>query len=165
MFYEDSNIKVDNTRYIIGNKTIPISSISSVQPTKKTHAPVGSTRTTKEVYTIPGSSKGFWYTAAYVAIVIILFITALGSNFSFSARHILPLIIGPFIVKYWMYSKYPSKDEYIKAVTETTYEDVPDDYHVTITTASGESSTHQSTDEEEILAIVEAINQAIVQRG
>jgi|LWDU01.1.fsa_nt_gi hypothetical protein len=165
MFYEDGNIKVDNTRYMIGSKTIPISSISSVQPIKKTHAPVGSTQTTKEAYTIPGSSKGFWYTAAWVAIVIILFIATLNSNVSFSALHIFPFIIGPFVIKSWMYSKYPSKDEYIKAVTETTYEDVPDDYHVIITTASGESSTYQNTDEEKILAIVEAINQAIIQRG
>jgi hypothetical protein len=163
MFYDDGNIKVDNTRYMIGNKTIPISSISSVEPTEQTN-PDRQTgkRVVKEAYIIPGSNKPLMV-ASFVFIFCIIFLWS-------DKFHWLFYITGSAglaLMSYELLKRFSPvrKPKHVKAVKKPIYESVPNNHHVTITTAGGESSTYQSTDKEKILKIVEAINQAIIAKG
>ena len=164
MFYDDGNIKVDNTRYMIGNKTIPISSISSVEPTKKTYPDkVVGNRTVKPVQIITGTNNPVAIAGGALVVSLLFF-------FGFTDLHWfskigLAFAIAFIVEKITSLISPKTKNKTIPAVTEPVYESILDDYHVTITTAGGESSTYQNTDKEKILAIVEAINQAIIQRG
>ncbi len=171
-FYDDGHILVDETRYVVGNKTIPINSITAVEPKEIVYPDkkVG-TKTTREGYTI--SEENGWTLLAAPLIPLIAWLIFV-FYFLFDDRGFFGTIIafvlsvvfagiGFFVLLFILPDHKASKD--VPPVKEDVYESVPSNYYVTLTTASGENDTYQSPDKNKIITIVDAINNAIMARG
>ena len=171
-FYNDGHVVVDETRYIVGNKTMPINSITSVEPTKKDYSDsYEGERIIEKAYTIPGRFE--WLTLNVITTLSFI-IACLVFYYSFSwvavdffsnlLLSVLYAFLG-FILTAIIANIFIKKSKHIPAVKESVYKKVPSDYYVMISTASGESNSYTSTNKNAVLGIVEAINKAIIARG
>ena len=170
LFYDDGHVKVESTRYIVGNKTTPINSISSVEPTKRDNGTKHYEKVIEEAYTIPAKSHPIVsFIGKTIAVILLLLLVVMifeGGGFWDIFLAMLGCVAISAIILGFFISIFKDKEaEFIPAVTESYSKKEPDNYYVTISTISGQIDSYSSTDKSKILEIVEAINNAIISRG
>jgi hypothetical protein len=178
--YDDGHILVDDTRFVIGNKTIPINAIVSIEATRSSDRIIG-----KKI--VSEGIKGKTDYKSLIIISIILIITVGfwffllndfwndDKNYCFelpfyAAFTLIPTVIVGIIVSFIL--GYPLEHLLPKSWEGTPdfkpkYEDIlaPTEYTIWIKTSAGSSSIYTSENEYKIDLIVDAINTAIIRRG
>ena len=138
--YDQGDVKVSSARFVVGGQTYPMEQISSVKV---------------EAINQSGCVSLFslWVYANMVAGVFIV-LYGLWWAISGDGEDVSGVVFG---VPLTMGILYLVQRMVIKAAKKS--------YFVTITTAAGETRALQNTDREMIEIIVDALNQALVQRG
>ena len=155
--YENKDVMIDATRYVVNGKTYPINNITSVE--------TGIVQYKDIVKTEYFPSKGGW--AWWLPLMLPIPGAMIGATYSFYTESFIdfiiftPLVAVIFYVLGLVMEKKIFQEEYsIEHRTE-----VPHDYAVRVTTAGGQVDSYKSKDQDIVDVIVEAINQAIIERG
>lgn len=167
-FYNDGHILVENTRYVVGNKTFPINSISSVEPKEIPYPDAPHQEIVSNSYTIPAKNEWISYANVFIAssLFIVSVIVFLVKDLGYGLLTLfLSFFATPMLVKFLEFFFPYEEKKQIPAQYKTVYTPVPSDYCVSIVTSAGEQETFTSSNKNKIIDITEAINKAIISRG
>ena len=142
IFYNNNDVLVDQTRYVVAGKTFPINSIASVD--------IGSIDNNKGYIVTQKKEPPSWAGALIIGGVGLIMVT------SFTSMWLI--VLGLLVIAFAAFAWLPVKEE---GYQDTT----PVEYTVKITTSAGESDSYTSLNKGDIIEIVEAINGAIIARG